>query len=86
MPEISRFLGIIIKMFFYDHAPPHLHAEYQKSCAVFSLKTGLMIEGDFPTKQAAFVTAWILLHQNELLSNWDALISGMEPQKIDPLR
>ncbi|MES2200448.1 MAG: DUF4160 domain-containing protein [Chlamydiota bacterium] len=86
MPEISRFLGIIIKMFFNDHAPPHLHAEYQNFKATFSIHSGQMIEGDFPLKQSAYVTAWALLHQKELLSNWKALTSGKEAHKIDPLR
>jgi hypothetical protein len=45
-----------------------------------------MIEGDFPQKQSAYVTAWTLLHQKELLSNWKALTSGKDPHKIDPLR
>jgi hypothetical protein len=86
MPEISRFLGIVIKMFFNDHAPPHLHAEHQNFLATFSIKTGQMIDGDFPPKQAAFVTAWTLLHQKELMDNWEALISGKKAHKIDPLR
>ena len=86
MPEISRFLGIIIKMFFNDHSPPHLHAQYQNSKAIFSIHTGQMIEGDFPQKQSAYVTAWTLLHQKELLSNWKALTSGKDAHKIDPLR
>jgi hypothetical protein len=86
MPEISRFLGIIIKMFFDDHAPPHLHAYYQNSMATFSIKTGQMIDGKFPPKQAAFVTAWTLLHQKELMDNWKALIAGKGARKIEPLR
>lgn len=51
MPEISRFLGIVIKMFFDDHAPPHLHAQYQNFNATFSIHSGQMIEGKFPQKQ-----------------------------------
>ena len=86
MPEISRFLGIIIKMFFNDHSPPHLHAQYQNFNATFSIHTGQMIEGKFPQKQSAYVTAWTLLHQKELISNWKALTSGKEAIKIDPLR
>ncbi len=86
MPEISRFLGIIIKMYFNDHSPPHFHAYHQNYKATFSIQTGQMIDGKFPQKQAAFVTAWALLHQKELMANWKALISGKDAQKIDPLR
>lgn len=86
MPEISRFLGIIIKMFYYDHLPPHFHAQYQNFHATFSIHTGQMIEGNFPQKQSTYVTAWALLHQKELISNWKALTSGKEATKIDPLR
>ncbi|MES2345781.1 MAG: DUF4160 domain-containing protein [Chlamydiota bacterium] len=86
MPEISRFLGIIIKMFFDDHAPPHFHAYYQGYTATFSIRTGQMIEGKFPQKQATFVTAWTLIHEKELMTNWKSLISGKNANKIDPLR
>jgi hypothetical protein len=57
MPEISRFFGIIIKMFFNDHAPPHFHAEYQNYKATFSINTGQMIDGKFPPNQEKYVTA-----------------------------
>jgi len=86
MPEISRFLGIVIKMFFRDHAPPHFHAEYQNFKAAFSIKTGQIIEGRFPHKQSAFVTAWALLHEKELMTNWNALLAGKGANKINPLR
>src|SRR5258708_40005282 len=84
--KISRFFGIIIKMFFHDHAPPHFHAEYQNFKAVFSIKTGKMIEGKFPHKQSAFVTAWALLHEKELMANWKSLVVGKDANKVDPLR
>lgn len=86
MPEICRFFGVIIKMYYDDHAPPHLHAYYQGFMATFSIRTGQMIDGKFPQKQAAFVTAWTLLHEKELMENWKSLISGKEASKIDPLR
>jgi hypothetical protein len=54
--------------------------------ATFSIRTGQMIEGKFPPKQSAFVTAWTLLHEKELMANWRALIAGKEANKIDPLR
>lgn len=86
MPEISRFLGIIIRMFFNDHAPPHFHAQYQNYKATFSIKTGKILDGRFPKKEGALVTAWALLRQNELLANWKALTAGKESNKVEPLR
>jgi hypothetical protein len=86
MPEISRFLGIVIKMYFDDHAPPHFHAYYQNFKATFSIRTGQMIEGKFPPKQSAFVTAWTLMHEKELMDNWKALVAGKQAKKVDPLR
>lgn len=86
MPEICRFLGILIKMFPKEHNPPHFHALHGEFAAVFSIDTGQMIQGDFPTKKAALVTAWAIIHQKELLKNWDNLLHGIEAKKIDPLR
>lgn len=87
MPEISRFEGIIIRMFFRgEHNPPHFHAFHGDNVAVFSIKSGQMIEGDFPTKKAALVTAWTILHQDDLIKNWNNLAKGEKALKIKPLR
>ena len=87
MPELSRFEGIIIRMFGRgEHNPPHFHAIHGDDVAVFSIKTGQMIEGDLPSKKAALVTAWTILHQDELLKNWNNLINGEKTSKIKPLR
>jgi hypothetical protein len=86
MPEISRFLGIIIKMFVKDHNPPHFHAFFGDEAAIFSIDTGQMIQGNLPSKKAALVTAWAIIHQKELLKNWDRLLKGSEVKKINPLR
>ncbi len=85
MPEISRFQGIVIQMFIKEHNPPHFHAFYGGDVAVFSIDTGQMMQGDFPQKKAALVTAWAILHQNELLENWNSLANGMKASKIKPL-
>lgn len=85
MPEISRFLGIIIKMFFEDHAPPHFHVEYQGYKALFSIKTGKVIAGRFPKNSSTIVTAWALIHKKELMDNWKSLTTGKEAKKIEPL-
>lgn len=86
MPEVCRFLGLIIRMYVNEHAPPHFHAYYQDFSASFSIQTGERIEGDFPHKQSAIITAWALMRKKELISNWEALIKGKGSQKIDPLR
>jgi hypothetical protein len=86
MPEISRFLGIVIKMFLREHNPPHFHAFYGEDAAVFSIETGQMIQGDLPPKKAALVTAWTIIHQKELMKNWEDIKKGEEAGRIDPLR
>ena len=88
MPTISMFLGILIKMNWKDvgkHHESHFHAYYGDDEAVFNL-TGELIAGDFPTKQAAFVRAWALLHEDELKANWKLAVVGEETFRIEPLR
>ncbi len=88
MPTISMFYGILIKMNWRDngqHSSPHIHAYYNEYEAVFGFD-GEIISGKFPKKQAAFVKAWVLLHENELKANWRLAIDGEEVYKIDPLK
>jgi len=59
MPEISRFFGIIVYMYFKDHLPPHFHAEYNGQEAQFSIETGNIIVGDLPRKQTRLIQAWV---------------------------
>ena len=73
-------------MYLKEHNPPHFHAFYGEFVAVFSIETGQMIQGEFPSKKAALVTAWAIIHQKELLKNWDSLLKGFEAKNIDPLR
>lgn len=73
-------------MHYNDHAPPHFHAYYQNFIATFNIRTGVKIEGKFPKRQSAYVTAWSLMHQKELMDNWKSLIAGKEANKVDPLR
>lgn len=86
MPELSRFLGIVIRMYPNEHNPPHFHAFHADDIAVFSIETGQMIQGDFPLKKAALVTAWTIIHSDELLKNWNRLANGEQILKIKPLR
>ena len=85
MPEISRFFGIIIRMFFDDHNPPHIHAEYQGRKAVFDF-VGNVMRGDLGSRTATrLVREWIDMHVNELLSDWELAQAGRELKTIDPL-
>lgn len=85
MPEISRFFGIIIRMFYDEHNPPHCHAEYQGNKAVFDLR-GNIIKGDLNSKTATMlVREWIDLHNKELEEDWNLALNGKEIKKIEPL-
>ena len=89
MPSVSRFLGIVIKMYFDEgeqHHLPHLHAEYAGDEAVFNIDTGEKIAGKFPPKQTLFVQTWVLLHQEELMENWKLVSADKPIIKIKPLR
>ena len=89
MPEISRFFGIIIRMFAEveeRHNTPHFHAYYQEHAAVFGIETIGLLAGSLPIRQRRLVEAWAELHQSELLEDWNALQQGRAPVAIEPLR
>lgn len=89
VPEISRFFGIIIRMFSEprtQHRRPHFHAYYQGQVAVCAVDAIEILAGQLPRRQQRLVEAWAELHQEELLADWDRLQSGRPPLKIDPLR
>jgi hypothetical protein len=87
MPEISRFLGIVIKMFFDDHNPPHFHAEFQEHRAMIEIQNAELIEGYLPSKQLKLVQAWAVLHEEELLENFKNLGKDFKSwNRIEPLR
>ena len=69
MPIISRFLGIVISMYWSDHSPPHFHARYGDYKITVNIETGV-IEGKFPKRALRHVLEWLDLHQHELLENW----------------
>ena len=83
MPIISRFFGIIIRMFFGDHAPPHFHAEYQGHKAFIRIGDGEIEEGYLPKAAARLVRDWALDHQAELMANWDRAVA-FEPVELIP--
>jgi hypothetical protein len=85
VPEICRFFGIIIRMFFEDHQPSHIHVEYQGQKAVFDLR-GNIIKGELDSRTAIrLVREWIDLRNNELQENWRLAQTGNELKKISPL-
>jgi hypothetical protein len=85
VPEISRFFGIIIRMFPGDHAPPHLHAAYGEFEFCLDIRTGEVTEGFGPSKQVSLVRQWMELHRDELLTNWERAEAMLPPKKIAPL-
>ena len=84
MPEISRFLGIIIAMFYRDHAPPHFHAIYGDYEITVEIKTGV-INGQFPKRALRLVLEWLDLHKDELIENWRRAENKRPLNKIQPL-
>lgn len=86
MPEICRFYGIVIKMFFNDHAPPHLHAEYGSFEALVEIDTLAIIAGTLPPRALGLVMEWAALHQKELLVSWQNVREQKTPAKIEPLK
>lgn len=83
MPVLSRFYGIIIRMYFIqaEHNPPHIHAIYGEEAAAIALRTGELLEGNLPPKALSMVREWIKLHKEDLLSIWKT----QEFRSIDPL-
>ncbi len=89
MAIISMFYGIIISMYYFDnkqHKTPHIHVKYQDEEAVFSIPDGKILNGTMKTNKRKLVEAWILIHEDELMADWELAISGEEIFKIDPLK
>ena len=84
MPELSRFLGIVIGMFPREHAPPHFHAVYGEYQVTTEIQSGV-VHGDFPKRALRHVLEWLDLHQEELLADWDLIQAGRPANKIAPL-
>lgn len=88
MPTISMFYGLIIRMYFApkEHPPPHFHVYYNEFRACVDIATCEISEGKLPRKQTKLVLAWGELHQEELMANWQLIMNGEEPFKINPLQ
>lgn len=85
MPTISAFYGIIIQMFFRDHAPPHFHVKYAEHKAIIAIQSLELIEGHLPRRALNLVLDWTELHQAELLADWELCQNMQQPVPIAPL-
>ena len=85
MPTISRFYGIVIQMYFGDHAPPHFHALYAEFEALIDIRAFEVIGGQLPGRAMALVLEWAQLHRDELMRDWELCVQNQTPMKIRPL-
>lgn len=83
------FYGIIVHLYFMDskrHHRPHIHVTYQEQEAVISIPDGELLEGSLPANKMKLLLAWIEIHRDELLADWELAASGQLPYKIEPLK
>ena len=83
------FYGIIVYLYFVDkkqHKKPHIHVKYQDDEAVLSIPDGALMEGGIPSAKMKLVSAWIEIHKDELVADWELAVTGQQPYKIDPLK
>ena len=85
MPEVSRFYGIVIQIYYGDHPPPHFHALYSGAVAKIAIETLQVIDGSIPKRALALVLDWASIHQQELLEAFNRAAALQAPGKIAPL-
>ena len=85
MPEISRFFGIIIRMYFNDHVPPHFHAHYGEYQAEVTIETFEVLKGKLPNRVLGLVLEWAALHRQELWADWERARKAEPLEPIQPL-
>ena len=85
MPEISRFYGIVISMYYDDHNPPHFHVRYGGDRAAVEIPSLRVLEGKLPPRVLGLVVEWASQYQPELMDNWDAARNDSSPRRIPPL-
>jgi len=85
MPEISRFFGIIIAMFYNDHPPPHFHVRYSSQRAVIGIEDLALLDGDLSPRVLGLVVEWAALHRRELLDNWNQARRQLPLSRVQPL-
>jgi len=79
------FYGIIIQMFWGDHAPPHFHALYGEFEIIIDIRTLEIIKGKMPRRALALVLEWASIHRDELIKDWDLCVKNQSPKRISPL-
>jgi hypothetical protein len=85
LPELSRFFGIIIAMYYNDHAPPHFHAKYGSEQVSIRIDDGTVVEGKLGSRAMRLVEEWRVLHQAELIEDWNRALGRQPLNKIEPL-
>lgn len=85
MPEISRFFGIVVAMYYGDHPPPHFHVRYGGSKALIAIETLALLDGTLPPRVAGLVAEWATIHRGELLENWERARAQTPLERIAPL-
>jgi hypothetical protein len=85
MPRISYFFGVVIRMFYNEHLPPHFHAEYGDAEAVYEIATLEVIRGRLPRRSHAMVVEWATLHRQELFTDWEKAQQQLPLDEIEPL-
>ena len=88
MPTISMFYGLIVRMYYFDdqrHKMPHIHVHYQDDSAVVAIPEGKVLEGNLPRSKMKLLDAWIEIHQEELIADWQLAANGETGFKIEPL-
>lgn len=85
MPTLAIFYGIVITIYWFDHAPPHVHARYGEHEAQIDIQAVAILNGSLPRRAKAMVLRWTREHQAELMAAWDAASTGAQPGQIAPL-
>ena len=86
MPEICRFFGIVIAVFYDDHNPPHFHARYAGEKVAIEIETLQILEGNISPRALGLVVEWAAMHKDELLKDWELAKANQPPRKIEPLK
>jgi hypothetical protein len=86
MPEISRFFGIVIRLFCSDHAPPHFHAHYGQHVVAIAIESLALLEGSLPPRALGMVFEWATLHRGQLQEDWELARAGESLHWIPPLQ
>ena len=89
MPSISMFYGIVVYLYYIDnnqHHIPHIHAKYQNDEIIVSISDGKILDGKLPPNKLKLLLAWMEIHKEDLMADWNLAVEGQKPYKIDPLR